>query len=121
MTTIDQISQVLSDHASNAIDEGEALRRVHEITCASARFPKAICILISLAQTEIENHRTVVRSHVASLANDMRDLAADLEARGPDTLSTAWIAMHVNGLIEAKARLTAERERLREFEQLLEG
>lgn len=121
MTTIDQISQVLSAHASNEIDEGEALRRVHQITCASSRSPELLCILIHNAQTEIENHRAVVRSHVERIALDAKDLVAGLEARGPDGISTTWIAMHMKGLLEAQADLKAERERLREFEQLLEG
>jgi hypothetical protein len=80
-----------------------------------------LCILIDNAKTEIDNHRGVVRSHVARLALDAKELAADLEARGPDTISTTWIAMHVKGLMDAKASLTAERERLREFEKLLEA
>ncbi len=120
MTTIDKISQVLSDHARNEINEAEAVRRVHEIACASARVPQMLCLLIEQAKSEIETHREVVRSHVASLALDAQRLVADLEARGPDTVSTTWIAMHVNGLIEAKAKLAAERERLREFEKLIE-
>ena len=121
MTTIDKISQVLSSHASNEIDDAEALRRVHQITCPSVRHPRLLCILIDNAKTEIEGHREVVRSQVASLALDAQRLVADLAERGPDTVSTTWIAMHVNGLIDAKAKLTAERERLQELEKLIEA
>jgi predicted transcriptional regulator len=118
MTTIDQISQVLSDHASHAIDEGEALRRVHEITCGTARIPQMLCILINNAKTEIEREREVVRSLVAVLALDTQRMVAELSDRGPDSVSTAWITMHMNGLTESKAKLEAARERLAELENL---
>jgi len=121
MTTIDKISLVLSDHAKNAIDEGEALRRVLEIAGASDRLSQMLRILVEHARTEIESQRNVVRRLVESIARDAQGMVVDMNERGPDPVSTTWIAMHVNGLVDAKAKLEAARERLRELEQLLEA
>jgi hypothetical protein len=118
MTTIEKISQVLSAHASNEIDEPEALRRVQEIACGSALAPQMLYIMIGHAKTEVERQRRLVRNHVASVEQDAQRMAKELNERGPDSVSTTWIAMHLGGLVESKTRLDAARDRVLELERL---
>jgi hypothetical protein len=118
MTTIDKISQVLSSHAKNEIDEAEALRRVQEITCGSALAPQMLYIMIGHAKTEVDRQRRLVRNHVESIEQDAQRMAKELDERGPDSVSTTWIAMHLGGLVESKTRLDAARDRVQELERL---
>jgi hypothetical protein len=117
MNPIESINQALAEHANNSITEADALKRVREIAGVS---DQRLRLVIERTKSEIELHRASVRSHVESVVMDAKSLAREVGDHGPDAVSTTWVAMHVNGLIEAKTKLAASRETLEELERLLE-
>ncbi len=72
-----------------------------------------------LAQ-EADSRRRVIRDLVERIASDVRVVQTDLTERGPDSVTSVWLAGHVRELVEAQADLDAKRQQLTIVRELTE-
>ena len=61
---------------------------------------------------DVESRRRVIRDLVERIASDLRVVQTELKERGPDYLTSAWLAGHVRELVEAQADLDTKRREL---------
>ncbi|MBK7877819.1 MAG: hypothetical protein IPJ77_19225 [Planctomycetes bacterium] len=61
---------------------------------------------------EADSRRRVIRDLVERIASDLRVVQTELKERGPDYVTSVWLAGHVRELVEAQADLDTKRREL---------
>lgn len=71
-------------------------------------------------ERDADSRRSVVRYLVERLASDVSVLQAQLKERGPDYVTSVWLAAHTRELVEAQADLDAKRVQIAAVRALVE-
>ncbi|MBK7876329.1 MAG: hypothetical protein IPJ77_11320 [Planctomycetes bacterium] len=71
-------------------------------------------------EQDADSRRSVIRYLVERLASDVSLLQAQLKERGPDYVTSVWLAAHTRELVEAQADLDAKRLQITAVRALVE-
>ncbi len=105
---IAQVPDLAHEHEADAVQIASTANRADHY----GQLKRGVDGLVRRLEQDADSRRSVIRDLVERIASDVRVMQAQLKERGPDVVTSTWIAAHVRELVEAQADLDTMRRQI---------